>query len=115
MKSLLRLLFWGGLWIFAWAVTNIIKKITKKPRLDNCLTWGIRRWEEEGGYLVIRWARSAKHSWMRWPHFLWLPADKHHDLKHFIPRVEDQHMKFLPDMWFEGRVKTGDEEDILEN
>lgn len=115
MRSLIRLVFWGLLWIPAWFITNLIRHLTKKPRLDNCLTWAVRKWESDGGYLVIRWARSAKYRWMRWPHFLWLPEDKHQDVKHFLPKVDDQHMKLIPNAWFEGKIQTGDPPDVLEN
>lgn len=115
MWSFIKLMVWGLVWTPAWVLTTIIRHIAKKPRLDNCLSWALRRWDEEGGYLVIRWCRSSKIGWFRWPHFLWLPIDKHEELRHFIPRSEDQEMQFFPDAWFEGKIQRGDSEDNLEN
>lgn len=115
MSSLLRLIFWGALWLTAWVFTTLLRKVTKKPRLDNCLTWSLRRWDEEGGYLVIRWGRSARYSWMRWPHFLWLPEDQNEQLRHFLPRDEKHDEVLLPAPWFEGYIQKGDPKDISEN
>ena len=115
MWSFIKLVIWGLLWTLAWGATTVVRRITKKPRLDNCLSWAMRRWDEESGYLVIRWCRSSKIKWFKWPHFLWLPEDKHKHLRQFVPRVEDQEMQFFPDIWFEGKVQRGDDEDIIEN
>lgn len=115
MWSFLKLVVWGLLWTPIWFMTIVIRKIKKRPRMDNCLSWALRKWTTEGGYLVIRWCRSNRISFIRWPHFLWLPPDKHQDLKHFVPKKADQHMKLIPDAWFEGKIQTGDDKDILEN
>ena len=115
MWSFIKLVVWGLIWAPAWIVTTIIRRIAKKPKLDNCLSWAARRWSEEGGYLVIRWCRSSKIAWFKWPHFLWLPADEHDELRHFIPRTEDQGMRFFPDAWFEGKIQKGDRKEHLEN
>lgn len=116
MRSLIRLVFWGVLWLVAWAVVSLIRFFKKTPRLDNCLTWSLRKWDQDGGYLVIRWARSSQYRWMRWPHFLWLDINDHENLRHFIPKKQDQGMRFIPDIWFNGKVQKGDDpEDGLEN
>lgn len=115
MWSFLKLVAWGVLWTPFWLVTAVFRKLIKRPRLDNCLSWALRKWTSEGGYLVIRWCRSNKITFIRWPHFLWLPPDKHQELKHFIPKVENQHLRFVPDPWFEGKIQTGDSENIIEN
>ncbi len=115
MNSLVRLVFWGTLWLVAWIATTIVRGLTKQPRLDNCLTWALRRWDEKGGYLVVRWCRSSTFHWMRWPHFLWLPEEKHQELRHFLPRDDDGSPDLWPDPWFEGYVQTGDDEDVREN
>lgn len=115
MQSLLRLIFWGGLWLIAWAFTTVLRKITKRPRLDNCLTWALRRWDEDDGYLVIRWCRSARFRWMKWPHFLWLPVNADSELRHLMPRDDDNELHVLPAPWFEGKIVKGDPPDIMEN
>lgn len=115
MWTFIQLLIWGIIWAPAWIVTIIIRHITKKPRVDNCLSWAVRRWEDEGGYLVIRWCRSNKISWIQWPHFLWLPPDKHQEVRHFLPKTDDQELHYFPDAWFEGKVQKGDDEEYIEN
>ena len=116
MWAFFQLMVWGLVWLLTWPTVTLYRKIAKKPRLDNCLTWAIRRWQEEEGYLVIRWCRSNKVSWIRWPHFMWLPMDKHQDLKHFIPLEWDQRYHMFPKAFFEGKIVTGDEEEEhLEN
>lgn len=117
MLSFVRLIVWGILWIPVWAMTTILRKVRGRPRLDNCLTWALRRWEDDGGYLVIRWARSSSVHWLRWPHFMWLSEDDHHKIRHLVPRDEEEYnaMRVLPDLWFEGRVQTGDDDDVIEN
>ena len=116
MLSFLKLVLWGLVWAPAWGFTVMARYFKKSPRLDNCLTWALRRWEEEGGYLCIRWCRSNRIEKINWPHFLWLPPDKHQELRHFVPLSEDQGPRFLPDAWFEGKVQKGDDEDeVMEN
>jgi len=115
MLSLVRLLVWGALWVVAWIATTLVRTLQKRPRMDNCLTWAIRKWDRDGGYLVIRWCRSAKYSWMRWPHFLWLSSDDHLHLRHLMPKQDDQHTRIVPKMWFEGKVRVGDHPNELEN
>lgn len=115
MWSFLKLIVWGLLWTPVWLLTTLNRHLTKKPRLDNCLSWALRKWTSEGGYLVIRWCRSNRLPYIRWPHFLWLPPDKHHELKHFVPKKQDQHLRLVPDVWFEGKIQTGDPETTIEN
>jgi hypothetical protein len=50
---------------------------------------------------------------MRWPHFLWLSEEHHEELKHFLPRVDDMDLHYLPAPWFEGRVQKGDPPETL--
>jgi hypothetical protein len=74
------------------------------------MTWAIDKWEKEGGYLVVRWCRSSKHEWFKWPHFLWLPADKHHELEHVIPvDCTGIEQKNVPDPWFDPKHIQGDD------
>lgn len=114
MLSFLFLMIWGALWMLTWPVVTAYRYLLKRPRADNCFTWAIRRWHDEDGYLVIRWCRSSKTS-IKWPHFLWLPIDKSEHVMHFLPKKEDQGTSFFPDVFFEGKVITGDNKKELEN
>lgn len=107
MRTLFKLIFWFVLWIPTYYITVWFKKKGQ----ENCMTWAVSQWDKEGGYLVVRWCRSARHSWFRWPHFLWLPADKHQDLEHVIP-VNCDHLekKHIPNPWFDPQHIRGDEE-----
>ena len=115
MWSFVQILIWGIFWAITGPIVAFARRCGKKPRRDNCLTWAVRRWDQEGGYIVLRWSRGNKYKWLRWVHFLWLPADKHQDLVHFIPKVDDQYFKALPEMYFDGKVRKGDNEDEIEN
>lgn len=117
MWSFLQLVMWGLIWLFTWPLVTIWRAVARKPRLDNCLTWAIRRWQEEpDGYLVIRWCRVNMISWLRWPHFMFLPKESHKNLKHFVPLEFDQDYHMFPKAFFEGKVVTGDDQDDnLEN
>lgn len=115
MLSFIKLLAWGCLWLPAWAVTVTIRHFQKKPKQDNCLSWALRKWNNHGGYLVIRWCRSNTIKWIQWPHFLWLPPSYHEDLRHYVPKEEDQTRHVLPAPFFEGQVVQGDPPETLEN
>jgi hypothetical protein len=104
------------MWIPGWIITTIIRKTRKKPRLDNCLTWALRKWDKEGGYLVIRWCTSAKYPWMRWPHFMWLSSQYHEELRHFIPRDDvAKPERVIPALFFQGKVVRGEHEENVDN
>lgn len=106
---------WGVIWFPTWFWIEVVRKIKKRPRMDNCLSWALRKWEAEGGYLVIRWCRSNRVQWIRWPHFLWLDINDHQNLRHFIPKEDDQSTRWIPEAWFDGKIQKGDPEDQLEN
>jgi hypothetical protein len=36
-------------------------------------------------------------------------------MKHFLPLVDQQETKFIPDAFFHGKVVTGDHKDEIEN
>lgn len=110
MWSLIKLVFWAIFWLVTSPFVALFRRLTGKPRLDNCLTWSIRRWNQDDGYLVIRWSRGNKYTWLRWAHFLYLPKDKHQELIHFLPKSHDQDVSVVPDFFFEGKVKKGDDE-----
>ena len=106
MRTLFKLIFWFTMWIPTYAITVWFKKKGQ----ENCMTWAVDKFENEGGYLVVRWCRSARHDWLRWPHFLYLPADQHHVLQHVIPvdcsRLEKKH---IPEPWFDPQRVQGDD------
>lgn len=116
MWSFAKLVGWGVLMIIIWPIVAFLRYCRKKPRVDNCVTWSVRRWEEQpGSYLVIRWCRSSRTD-MKWPHFMWMNKEFDQHMKHFVPLNDDQDTKFLPALFFEGKVVTGDNEnDNLEN
>lgn len=109
MRSYLKLLAWGILWGLAWIVS-----CPWRQGRDNCLTWAVKKWQHEGGYLVIRWCRHNTVKWVSWPHFLWLDEKHHHHLEHRLP-IEPDSGHFLPAAWFDGQNVVGDPEDVVEN
>lgn len=112
MWEFTKLVGWGLILLVVWPFVELKRKITKKPRIDNCVTWAVRRWNENpGSYLVVRWCRSSRTD-MKWPHFLWLDIKYHEEMKHFLPLIDQQETKFLPDPFFHGKVATGDSEEL---
>lgn len=115
MSSFIKLWLWGALWLIIWPVVAAYRYLRNKPRIDNCFTWAVRRWQDEPeSYLVIRWCRSSK-TQLKWPHFLWLPAETTAEVKHFLPMKDDQGKRYVPDLFFEGKVVTGDCKKEMEN
>lgn len=115
MWAFVKLVGWGLILLVIWPYIEVKRRLMRKPRIDNCVTWAVRRWNENPeSYLVIRWCRSSRTD-MKWPHFLWLPADKNEDMKHFLPLEDQQETKFIPDAFFPGKVVTGDRKDEIEN
>lgn len=108
MWSFIKVLFWGIAMLFTWPPIALFRHVCKKPRMDNCFTFAIRKWQDEEGYLVIRWCRSNTISWLRWPHFLWLDPKYHENLIHFIPKRENQDDRAFPKPFFNGKVQKGD-------
>lgn len=106
MWSYARITVWAIVWLIIWFFI-----VPFRRKRDNCLTWAMRKYDEEGGYLVIRWARTSRWKWLRWPHFLWLPPDKHKELQHCIPKEDAHTEKSVPTPWFDSEIKQGDEED----
>lgn len=112
MWSYFKLTVWAVLWLWLLAFFFIF---TRKGR-DNCLSWAMRKHDEDGGYIVIRWCRSNKVRWLNWPHFLWLDKKHGEHLMHYVPVEKDHDEKFVPHPWFKGHIKKGDNEsDIDEN
>lgn len=102
MWSYFKIMMWACVWWWFWLFTFPWRK-----GRDNCLTWAQKKHESEGGYLTIRWSRNSKGP-LCWPHFGWI-SDKHNDIvEHYVPKDGDQG-KYIPDMWFDGYVKKGDE------
>lgn len=113
MWSYAKLTFWACFWFALWIIVAPIRH-----GRDNCLTYALRKWDEEGGYLVIRWCRSNKVRWIQWPHFLHL-SYKHGErfLEHAVPKEKEHDEQLLPHPWFEPKVKVGDKrrDDVVEN
>ena len=111
MWSYAKLTIWGIMWLILWVSTTIIRK-----NKENCLTWAIRKWDTEGGYLVIRWCRHNKLRWIRWPHFLWLAEEHEQYLEHVIP-PKDSYDEYhtIPSPWFTPRHVKGDKKSVKEN
>lgn len=107
MWNFFKLVMWGWLWFVVWAITLPLKKEND----DNCLTYAVRKWEKEDGYLVIRWCRSNKVKWIRWPHFLWLDQSFDRVLEHYVPKEDEDVERTVPKPWFTGRVVYNDPED----
>ncbi len=110
MWSFAKLLLWGFFWFWAWAITLPFKK----KHEDNCLTYALKKWDDQGGdngYLVIRWCRSNKVRWIRWPHFLWLDSSFDRVLEHYVPKEEEDTERTIPKPWFDGRVVYNDPQD----
>lgn len=110
MLSYYRLVAWSVIWAVIWPVFYLFKK---KDQV-NCLTWAIKKWHENPeGYLVIRWSRSNRHPIMKWPHFLYLEPDNHHQLTHVVPQDRDDLEHLLPAVWFDAEQLIGDHKDQL--
>lgn len=102
------LLLWGAIWIPIW-----ILSLPWKRGRENCLTWVLHKWVTEGGYIAIRWCRHNK-SFIQWPHFLWLPEEKHEHLQHIIPKY-DVEKHYFPSPWFDPKFIQGDPDNIKDN
>lgn len=103
--SFIKLVTWIVVWVLLWFPFLLFRK-----GRDNCLTWALRKWEAEGGYLVIRWCRSSKSSWFVWPHFLWMSDEHEKNVVHLVPTKKEQREQChrIPRPWFNGAVVKGD-------
>lgn len=106
MWSYFKISVWAIVWLVLWILFAPIRK-----KRDNCLTWAMKKCDNDGGYLVIRWNRTSKFKLLRWPHFLWLNPKQHQNLESWQP-LEDTHSeKIFPLPWFDGHIKKGDNDD----
>ena len=111
------MLMWGLGWYWIWFWTWPFRR-----GRHNCLTWAVDKWNNDDGYLVIRWSRRHRHDFFRHPHFLWLDKEHHTLLEHVIPPPEEmvnedgsKKTHVIPRPWFDPQHTIGDPEDILEN
>ena len=108
MLSLLRLALWTIFWLLLWPPMQFFRKKGQ----HNCVTWAINEWDTKEGYIVIRWCRSSKFKWLRWPHFLFLDQEHFKHVRHFVPnnraKVKNE---IVPALWFDGHEKQGDPPD----
>ena len=108
MWSFTKLVGWGVILLIFWPIITFYRFCRKKPRVDNCVTWAVREWDKKPeSYLVIRWCRSSR-THLKWPHFMWMDAKHHNQVEHFLPDVDQQDTKFIPDLFFHGHVVSGD-------
>lgn len=77
------------------------------------MTWAIDKFEREGGYIAIRWCRSSKYDWFRWPHFMWIAPEDHHVLQHVVPVNDTTQKKRVPDPWFDPKQLRGDDHTVV--
>lgn len=105
MWTFIKIAFWTNFWLVVWIS---IYPFHKKGNY-NCLTWALEQFNEKGGYIALRWSRNSRLTWIRWPHFLWMADDKHVHLIHYVPREDLIKMRWIPNPWFDGKIKTGDE------
>jgi len=105
-----RLAVWGNIWLILWVLSLPFRR-----QRDNCLTWALKKQEEEGGYIVIRWARTNKvWDWAKHPHFGWLPEDFHVGTQHYVPHELISNENLIPSLWFDGKVKQGDGNELIQ-
>jgi hypothetical protein len=97
-----KILVWGLAWYPVWVITLAVK-----GNKNNCLLWALDKFDNEGGYIVIRWSRSNSVPFIKWPHFLWLPEEHHIHLQHIVPNGDTETHK-LPSPWFVPEHRTGD-------
>ena len=106
MWSFVKLSIWTILWSIAWFFVLPFRR-----GRHNCLTWAVKKWDRDGGYLVIRWCRSNKKQWIQWPHFMWMDGKHYRNVEHLVPRTAEERKHVLPQPWFSGKhVKTDSKE-----
>jgi len=103
----------GG-WVIIWSILWVFLVPFRRGR-HNCLTWAVEKWDDDGGYLVIRWCRSNKKQWIKWPHFMWMSEKHWKNVEHLIPLPEDEAKHSLPRPWFDGRHANADLKGTGEN
>lgn len=108
MYSYFKLTLWAILWFFLW-----IMMAPFRNGRENCLTYAVKRWDTEGGYLAIRWCRSNKSKWIIWPHFAWLPEKYQRFLEHAVPENKEHDSQLIPDPWFKPKIKKGDRKEEI--
>lgn len=59
------------------------------PAISNCLAYALRRWWDEGGYVVLLWSR-----WTKLPHFVW--SANMVTFWQFVPDAPHRHRWYPP-------------------
>ena len=110
MWNYFRLACWANIWLILWLFSLPFRK-----GRDNCLTWAMRKQREEGGYVIVRWARTDKVlDFLKHPHFGWLPDDFHVCTQHYVPDEYVPNEGIIPAVWFDGQVKQGDGDELIQ-
>jgi len=92
----------------------------------NCLTYALKKWSTEGGYLLIRRSHFGHmHKLSRWHPLYWSPhflhVSKYGHITQFVPSINQLRIDFKRGpilsyltIWsFEGCIVKGDNEEIL--
>lgn len=103
-------MFWTILWIPVWIITRPFK-----GKKDNCLNWALNKWDTDGGYLVIRWCRHNKCTWLQWPHFMWMSEEHNKHIQHIVPEEPLDATHSIPYPWFTYKHVEGDDYKTTEN
>lgn len=108
----LNIIFWMVLWIPVgmYATFMALVRGPNADKYENCLSYALRRWVEDDGYLVIRWCRIHRLRPIVWPHLMWLSKDDHANIMHYTTKPSDRKRTMtVPSPFFDGRVKRGDD------
>lgn len=76
----------------------------------NCITYAVKKFINEGGYLAVRRTRVTKGPTRKpgkWLHVLWIKDLKDAEIEHYVPNTFDEH-KVSPPISFDGYVKKDD-------
>jgi hypothetical protein len=78
----------------------------------NCLTFALKKFWKEGGYIAFRRTRVEKFEKRKpgkWFHVLWIKDLKDAVIEHYVP-IKFNRNKLLPPVNFKGYVKKDDKD-----